>query len=114
MASGVSSGCVNHPGIEAVARCKACIKPVCNTCVVKGPTGVFCSPECKQKNEAFVSRAQQLDQMRRRPSLITKFKGLIGTALILTLVVFAATFVATYFGIEIPVLSDIVRRLINR
>lgn len=111
---GVSSGCINHPGIEAVARCKQCAKPVCGTCVVKGPTGAFCSDACKETHAAYVNRAQQLDDMKRRPGILARFKGVIGTGVVIVIVVFAAAFVATYFGIEIPVLSNIVRQVLNR
>lgn len=114
MAMGTTSGCINHPGIEAVARCKQCGKAVCGTCVVKGPTGKFCTPECKEQHEGYIQRAQELDRMRKRPSLFVKLRGIIGTGIILVLVILAAGFVATYFGFNIPILTDIVNNLFNR
>jgi len=62
---GTASGCINHPGIEAIARCKQCGKPVCGSCVVAAYNGNFCSPLCKEKHEKFVERAQKLDAKSR-------------------------------------------------
>ncbi len=70
MSSATLSGCINHPSIEAVGRCKQCGKPFCSTCEIPGPTGKFCSDPCKQRHEVFVKRAAKLDDMRRTRSLM--------------------------------------------
>ena len=106
MALGIASGCINHPGVDAAARCKQCNKPVCSACVVKGPTGNFCSQACKEKHETFVQRAATMDSMRRPSTLGTKLKRLIGK-LIVILILLVALGVAGSL-IDIPVLTKVV------
>lgn len=45
--------CLNHPDTPAVARCRACHKPVCSACVISTADGKFCSRECAAKTAAF-------------------------------------------------------------
>jgi hypothetical protein len=105
MLDGTQSGCINHPGIEARARCKQCGKPVCGACIVAGPTGKFCSDACKETNQQFLVRAQQLEG-KGGTALFTKLKGLIASLVIVAAVCIALGVVATVF--EIPVLSGLV------
>lgn len=106
MALGMASNCINHPGVEAAARCKQCNKPVCSACVVKGPTGNFCSQACKERNESFVQRAATLDSMRRPSTFGTKLKRLVGK-LIVVLILLIALGVAGSL-MNIPVLTKAV------
>jgi hypothetical protein len=106
------SACVNHPAVEATTRCKACLKPICNACRVMGPTGVFCSTECKEKYEQFVERAARLEQMRKPKTFnLARIRSIVIKVIILAAVVLVAGFVASLFDVEIPVLSGIVERL---
>ena len=110
MLDGTQSGCINHPAIEAVSRCKQCGKPVCGSCVVAGPTGQFCSESCLERNQAFIQRARQLEQNHRPPSDTGKWirlliKIIVFLAAIATLVLLAAFF-------NPPVVGGIARRLL--
>ena len=100
-----ASGCINHPGVEATARCKQCGKPVCGACTVHGPTGKFCSEVCKEKHEGFMQRAQQMQQGSRRTGDIAKLKRLLIKLVIWIVALVAVGFGAIYF--QIPVLSNI-------
>ncbi|HEX73151.1 MAG TPA: hypothetical protein ENN65_07530 [Candidatus Hydrogenedentes bacterium] len=102
------SSCINHPGVEATVRCKQCGTPVCDTCVESGPTGRFCSPACRQKHEAFMQRAQQMDG-RARSGVFVKLRGLIGSIIIILVVLAVIGVAATLF--PIPILSDLVFQL---
>lgn len=107
--SGVGSVCVNHPSVEAVGRCKQCSKPFCSACKIQGPTGFFCSAECKQKHEVFVKRAQELD-VKKRGIGVGYFLGRItGLAVALLIIAVVLGVVGTVF--ELPVLSDLVRNV---
>jgi hypothetical protein len=108
MLEGTRSGCINHPGVEALARCKQCGKPVCGTCVVSGPAGNFCSEVCKEKHQTFMSRAQQLDG-RARGTMFVKLRKLAGGLIVLAAVCVAVGVIAT--AVEIPVLTDLVYRI---
>ncbi|MBI4559986.1 MAG: hypothetical protein HY706_20535 [Candidatus Hydrogenedentes bacterium] len=113
MVRATSSACINHPSIEATARCKQCNTPVCGACRISAGSGFFCSEECKNKYEQFVQRAQQLERMRRPSIGISRRLGrLIGKLVIYAIVVLFFGLVATNFGVRIPILSDIVQRLI--
>ena len=111
MALGTDSGCINHPGVEAVIRCKQCGRPACSACQVKGPTGVFCSEECKEKHQGFVQRAQQIDAMKKAKRGIP-FGRLIGKAIVWAIVLIFIVAVAGLFGVNIPFLSPLVRDLL--
>jgi cation transport ATPase len=111
MLNGSVSGCINHPGIEAVARCKQCGKPVCGACMVSGPTGRFCSDACKEKHERFIRRAQELEKTRPRTgNLAKKLRRLIVKLVILVAVLLVLGWVAVYF--DIPVVGAVARRVL--
>ena len=102
----VMGTCLNHPGFEATARCKQCNKPICNTCQTKGPTGIFCSEECKEKHEAFIKRAHQIENLKKPSSFKLKLGILLGK--LLAVVVLLAGVVTLAILFDIPVLSDLV------
>lgn len=106
MPRAVDSVCLNHPGVEAAARCKQCNKPVCGACIVKGPTGNFCSDECKEKHEYFVQRAHQIDRMKKPSKLGVRLKWLIAKLFVLVVLLLFVGAIGTIF--QIPVLSSIV------
>lgn len=113
MALGIQSSCNNHPAIEAVGRCKQCGKPFCGSCQVKGATGNFCSEECKQKHEVFTQRAQKLDEISKKRGFTRRLGSVIKASLIWGVIILVAAGVATYFGVNVPVLSDFIRNIIN-
>ncbi len=99
-------GCINHPGIEAIGRCRQCSKPVCSSCGIRGPAGLYCSDICREKHETFVQRAKALDLERStRRGLFFHLRNLLGSLLFLAVVLFALGFTASI--IYIPVLSEI-------
>lgn len=107
MAHTTISTCLNHPGIEAVGRCKQCLKPVCGTCKVVGPVGIFCSTECKEKYEQFVERAAKLDSMPQPKVVIfRKVRTAVVRLIILAAVILVVGFAADMFGVNIPYLDD--------
>jgi len=110
MAGATSSGCINHPGVEAVARCKQCGKPVCSTCLVTGPTGNFCGMECRDKHQEFMKRAQSLQRTSRGASGLRSLVSLLIKLIILLVVLGAVCIVAVL--VEIPVLTPVVRRVL--
>ena len=113
MALGVPSVCVHHPSIEAAVRCKQCGTPVCGTCKVSGPTGNFCSEECRAKHEQFIRRAQELEKRRPMVGWWTKIQRLLVKLVVLIALVLFIASLLTYFGVEVPVLSEQLRRYIN-
>ncbi len=108
MIEGSKAGCINHPGVEATVRCKQCGTPVCDTCVVQGPTGRFCSAACKEKHQAFMARSQQLEG-KARSSFGARFRKVGGFILLVAVVLVAVAVAATIF--EVPVLSGLVRQV---
>ncbi len=106
----VASVCLNHPGVEAVGRCKQCGRPFCNACKVSGPTGVFCSETCKEKHETFIQRAGDLDaQKKRSAGFGATLRKVFNLAL--ALVVIAAILGVAGAVFQIPVLSPIVHHV---
>ncbi len=106
---GLTSNCINHPGVEAVGRCKQCGKPFCNSCKIMGPTGLFCSEECKQKHETFVQRAQQFESRKGSVSIMAKVRKILGGLIAIIIVAIILGVVGTL--IDVPILSDLVLRV---
>ncbi|MCC6795091.1 MAG: hypothetical protein IT366_08225 [Candidatus Hydrogenedentes bacterium] len=104
--SGVASVCVNHPSVEAVGRCKQCSKPFCAACKIQGPTGFFCSADCKQKHEVFVKRAQSLDVKKGGLGIGYALSKMMGWAIAVLIIAVVLVVAGTIFNI--PVLSPIV------
>ncbi|GMV99877.1 MAG: hypothetical protein AMXMBFR84_10160 [Candidatus Hydrogenedentota bacterium] len=104
MALKIGSVCINHTGVEAVGRCKQCGKPFCNACKVMGPTGLFCSDDCKVKHENFVKKAAEYDHKKGGIGLGHTIGKLIKYAVVLAILVAVATAAGTVF--KVPVLSD--------
>ena len=101
-------GCINHPGVEAVGRCKQCGKAACSTFAVKGPTGLFCSDECKEKHERFVNRAEYLESRQGGGGAFYKIKKLLISTAILVVLVAAASYVSYVLELDmIPVLPEL-------
>jgi len=110
MVSGTLSSCVNHPSIEATGRCKQCSKPYCDTCAVRGPTGNFCSADCKQRHEAYVQRAAKLDDMRRDTTFFAKSWITIRKLLVFAIFALIIAVVIHFLGYPVPVLSDLINQ----
>lgn len=102
------TGCLHHPGMEAVNRCKQCTVPTCHKCTVVGPTGKFCSENCKNIHEAFIRRSQELNT-KAGSIFFLKVRRFIGNIVFMLVVLFAAGVVGTVF--YIPVLSEITARV---
>ena len=109
--SGTGSVCLNHPGVEAVGRCKQCSKPFCNACRIQGPTGYFCSAECRQKHEIFVKRAQELDVKRGGLGVGFFLKRILGLAVAILIIAIVLGVVGSV--VETPVLTPLVGSVRN-
>lgn len=107
MASGTLSGCINHPSVEAVGRCKQCGKPYCSTCEVLGATGKFCSEPCKERHEVFVKRAAKLDDMRSTSGFFGKMMDRLRKFLVFAAAILIICIILHFFGVHVPVLSDV-------
>ena len=114
MSSGVGATCLNHPGFEAVGRCKQCGIPFCSKCRVQGATGNFCSDSCKEKHGKFTERAERMgDGTPKGPGIIRRVKGMVARLVIIALVCLLIAVALAFFGMEIPVVSDLVERVLS-
>lgn len=104
MVDATRTWCIHHPNMEAVNRCKQCTTPTCHKCTVMGPTGKFCSENCRNTHEAFIRSAQALNT-KTRSAFFVKLRSRIGTLIVLAGMLFAAGVVGTVF--YIPVLSEL-------
>jgi hypothetical protein len=75
--------------------------------IVKGPTGIFCSGDCRSRHENFVTKASELDDQRRSGSGLTllKLRRLLSTLLVLSVVAFCAGWLAGLYGYRIPFIT---------
>ena len=113
MALGTPSGCINHPTVEAISRCKQCGKPYCNTCRVQGPTGSFCSEACKSTHEQFTQRAQKLDHMSRGSGMFLKFYWLGKKIFIIAFLALLVGIGVHFMGREVPIVSNLIRQILG-
>jgi len=104
MSDATRTWCIHHPNMEAVNRCKQCTTPTCHKCTVIGPTGKFCSENCRNTHEAFI-RSAQATTTWARSAFFVKLRGRIGSLIVLAGIVFAGVVVGSVF--EIPLLSPL-------
>lgn len=92
--------------VDVTGRCKQCGAPVTDLDRVKGPTGIFCSVECKERHENFMRRAAQLEAGRPRGGggLRRLFRKFVGK--VFALAVLLAFICALGMFFKIPILSD--------
>lgn len=105
-------GCINHPGVESIGRCRQCGKPVCRQCGMAGAKGIYCSEVCKEKHESFMQRAEGLDLERRgRPGIGFQIRRALGMLITLAAVVFVLGVISslTY----VPLLTDVTARVLS-
>ena len=38
--------CINHKDVPSATMCHQCHKPICKSCSLVTPQGIFCAPEC--------------------------------------------------------------------
>lgn len=99
-------GCINHPGVEAMGRCRQCSKPVCKQCGFVTSTGMYCSEACQDKHQDFMKRAVDVDvdlNKRQRRSLRQKFGGLVTFLVIVAVVILGLGLLSIF--VHIPYLS---------
>jgi hypothetical protein len=109
-----TGGCINHPGVEASARCKMCGKGLCNACRIVGPSGIFCSEDCKKRHEEFIRRAEGLERKQGSSGLfMSRVRNMIGWIIVVVVVAFGVTIAGRFFGFHVPYLSDIVDRFVG-
>lgn len=105
-------GCINHPGMEAIGRCRQCGKPVCKQCGLTGAKGIYCSEVCKEKHEQFIQRAGNLEPTRGyRPGIGFRLRQLLGVLITMAAIVCVLGMVSylTY----IPLLTDLTTRVLS-
>lgn len=107
---GLTSTCLNHPGIEAIGRCKQCGKPFCSACKIMGPTGLFCCNECKDKHEAFVQRAAQLEARKAPINIMAKLRTAVGKLIVILILLGFLGMLGNFFP-DIPILGSLVARV---
>lgn len=83
----VGAKCINHPAVDAVARCTSCSAPVCRTCDFVFDGDLHVCPNCATRTEAPLSP-------KRRKNLIISFV-LAGVATLSTFVFFVAAVAVT-------------------
>lgn len=68
--------CLNHPDVNAVAKCAACGKPLCADCVMICDNQKYCSEACHLKGLASSLRSDEVISKKRnteRKSGLKKF-----------------------------------------
>jgi hypothetical protein len=80
---------------------------------VGGPTGRFCSFECREKHEKFVKDAQGCELGKKRGGGFSRtIRSLASSAVVLAAVLLALGVVCSFF--EVPVLSALTRMVRDR
>jgi len=95
-------------GVDMGMRCKQCNQPITSGNMTQSAMGVFCSEGCRDKYEAFVERAQQLESMRKPRAFSRVLKSFIGKVAVILILLIALGILGTVMP-DIPVLSGLVR-----
>ncbi len=103
-------GCINHPGVDAVGRCRQCSKPVCKQCGIVSTNDLYCSEACREKYEQYMHRAQSRESEKEyKPGFFPQLRQLLGIVITFAVILFVLGCVAslTY----IPLLTDVTTRI---
>jgi hypothetical protein len=83
----MSSVCLRHNDRETDIRCAACLRPICEECVVLGPgNSRFCSQECTdnaQKSSERFSEMTRRDQEAMQATRSAAFSRMVIWLLVL-------------------------------
>jgi len=99
--------------LDVIGRCKQCGKGVTDQNKVTGPTGMFCSAECKEKHEAFITRLEEMESRRRPPRLSLGFRIRKLLSLLIAVAFFAVVAGAVSIYFDIPVLAPLTWRILG-
>ncbi len=84
--------CLNHPDVNAVAKCSACGKPLCAECVMIFDNQKYCSEACHLKGLASRLRTAEVISEKRKTGKKSGFRKFVTLLLILAAAAGAAYF----------------------
>ena len=99
-------GCINHPNVEAMGRCRQCSKPVCKQCGFATPEGMYCSEFCQAKHQDFMKRTVDADvdlNKRQKRNFRQKMSALVTFVVIVAVLILGAGLLSIF--VHIPYLS---------
>ena len=98
--------CVNHTSRSATARCSSCHKPICNDCILKDRSEVYCSERCAENAARFQSR----NTPDSGPGIVIKLKTFIISLIKLVIVIVLIAAMLAYV-LKIPFFADLMKNL---
>ena len=69
--------CLNHPDRDAVCKCAACGKPLCEECAVADDGDFYCSQMCMEKGIASKARSSYIIEDTARNNRKRSVKGFV-------------------------------------
>ena len=84
--------CLNHPDREAVYKCAACGKPLCEECIIENEGDVYCSDSCMTKGIASKARSAYIISDTARNNRKRGVKGFVTFVIILIIAAVAYYF----------------------
>lgn len=85
------SVCLNHPNVEAVARCATCSKPVCGECAQVHDGGTYCSQLCYDNAKRTSIMVEDVERRKAKANFRRRLK------MIINLLILAAIIGAAYY-----------------
>ena len=71
------SVCLNHPNVEAVARCATCSKPVCGECAQVHDGGTYCSQLCHDNAKRTGMMIEDVERRKAKANFRRRLKMII-------------------------------------
>jgi hypothetical protein len=84
------SVCLNHTDRPASQRCKSCLRPICEQCVVQAEDGIYCSNRCVQDTKKYSERMAALGIEKPPPSLWDFLRGPVVFLSLVAFLIFGA------------------------
>lgn len=84
--------CLNHPDREAVYKCAACGKPICEECAVTNDTDIYCCDGCMQRGIAAKSRSSYIIDDTAKNNRKRGIRGVVTFVIILVIAALAYYF----------------------
>jgi hypothetical protein len=100
--------CINHKETPSVTMCHQCHNPICKSCSLVMPQGIFCSPECGILNREFKEKLKE-----GKPKEAGGFFTKGAAAFVLMVVGFMGIHIAATHGMSPLKRIDVIGMILN-
>jgi len=104
----MTKNCINHKEVPSTTMCHQCHKPICKSCSLVMPQGIFCSPEC-----GILYRDMKAKLQQGKPKEIGGFFTKTAATFVCTVVGFMGIHLAATHGVPALKRVDVIGMILG-